>query len=193
MSHMGHGARSIGHACWSIGFCSSNTIAHELLSLEGRRFNRRRARAVPKIGIRVVSISSDIAVLRQRHQTVASTPTARSTRSGEHTLRSARRGVAFGLWGWLLAKGKTLARTVSVGVGLVAAEFRFAELVQFFATGVCVDGVVHGHISWWFAAAGGCLKILTISTLEDIDLGVVYLGINMVIHCAILGAKVLRT
>lgn len=66
-----------------------------------------------------------------------------------------------------------------------------AELVKVFPTRGGVVRVVHRHVVGGIAAVPRDLEVATVASFQDINLRVVNLWVRVVVHCSILGAKML--
>jgi hypothetical protein len=75
----------------------------------------------------------------------------------------------------------------------VPSEFDFAELIEVFSTSDCMIGIIHSHISRRFTLVAGNFEVGTIPSLKDVNLRIVDIGINHVVHGAILGSEMFRT
>lgn len=163
-----------------------------LLDLVRDRLRRGRARAVTNVGVVAVALVVDAPTLGKHLQSgvaEAATPRARSVRGREEVRRTAAGcGVTLRL---LRQGGDHLA--LAVRVGLRPAELALAELVQVFLTRLGVVGIVHPHVAARLAAVARVQKVLVVPALEDVDLGVVDLGVDMVVQRAVLGTKMLST
>lgn len=83
-----------------------------------------------------------------------------------------------------------LALPVSVRLG--TSELAFTELVQVLLAGDSVSRVVHAHVRTRITSCCRLLVVATVSSLQNVDLGIVDSGIHMVVQGAIFSAEMLR-
>jgi len=88
-----------------------------------------------------------------------------------------------------LSKRQRLA--ITIRVRFVPSKLGLAELIKVFATRGRVIGVVHSHVCRGLTALSRDLEVLGVAAFEDIDLRVVDLGVDVVVHRAVLRAEML--
>jgi hypothetical protein len=85
------------------------------------------------------------------------------------------------------------SRLIPISVALVPPKFGFALKQIHLGLGRdFVLRIVHGHIRRWLASRTRRLEITAIATFQNIDLRVIYFGINVIVGGTILASQVFR-
>lgn len=85
----------------------------------------------------------------------------------------------------------SLASTIAIGVRLVPSKLGFPKLIQVFAAGESVIGIVHGDVGLGLRVPARGLEVVAVAAFEDVHFGIVDLGIDVVVRRAVFGPEVL--